>query len=430
MRTHEPWDSIEFEFTKDTKTINLSGKEIRRIDISELSSCTNLEGLNLSRNELESIDLTPLKACHWLGYLDLEFNSLQTIDLTPLKGHRNLMRINLSNNQLQNIDLVPIQRCRRLKGLYLSKNQFQLVDVTPLFEHSDLRIDHSYWHNRRDQELNLTSWVSPTQSKLHRSSFDGSIYRRPSRTYSWNFLYQIAERFEDDLRVQHDILRILGLENYGFVERSLSKIFLSLDSKLPTNKVREILKEVLVEEIAKSVGKNGSTTGLKIDEEMLKNSEIGVHIPRILELRNNEIQNARIVKVGEIVDLRELLTTAYGYEIGKALGLRLSEGSSVIDKVQKELDHLGISLRVGRDTDVLRHMSRELKECIWWLMENEGRIWSEVVSVEDWEVPEFKSSDVGRYFVKHPRIEAIDESDLPEGIEQTKIIDFVAEDEN
>jgi hydroxymethylpyrimidine/phosphomethylpyrimidine kinase len=75
------------------------------------------------------------------------------------------------------------------------------------------------------------------------------------------------------------------------------------------------------------------------------------------------------------VDLRELELTAYGYEILTALGMHLTTNLEGLERVKNAFAEQGFELKTG-DTSVSGvKMGDELKQAIWWIIDNRGRRW-------------------------------------------------------
>ncbi|NWF95754.1 MAG: leucine-rich repeat domain-containing protein [Candidatus Thorarchaeota archaeon] len=103
--------------TETDTLVDLSGEEIGSIDLSPLSSCTQLLELDISRNSLKNIDLSALSSCSRLQRLYLSYNSLKSIDLSPLSSCTQLLELYLSYNSLRSIDLSPLSSCTQLRRL-------------------------------------------------------------------------------------------------------------------------------------------------------------------------------------------------------------------------------------------------------------------------------------------------------------------------
>ena len=69
----------------DVTEVDLSGRSIVEIDLSQLIQCKTLREINLSANLLRSIDLTPLRECPSLEKLLLGSNLISSIDLGGLE---------------------------------------------------------------------------------------------------------------------------------------------------------------------------------------------------------------------------------------------------------------------------------------------------------------------------------------------------------
>ncbi|TFH07997.1 MAG: hypothetical protein E4H14_07295 [Candidatus Thorarchaeota archaeon] len=111
-------------------------------------------------------------------------------------------------------------------------------------------------------------------------------------------------------------------------------------------------------------------SSLFIDIEQLKETEHSVHIPEILENRASEI---RRIWVNETLrgkyDLRYLWLTAYGFEILRALKVRLIIEPSDFLRVKHAFSKLGFNLQVHDDNIYPKiEISDELKSFVWDLV--------------------------------------------------------------
>ncbi|RKZ30679.1 hypothetical protein DRQ33_07685, partial [bacterium] len=132
------------------QVLDLGDNNLTSIDLSPLSSCTNLLNLKLDNNNLTSIDLAPLASCTNLQRLYLYNNQLTSIDLAPISSCTNLQKLYLGGNDLTSIDLSPLSSCTNLQGLYLSCNNLTSIDLLPLSSCTNLK-GFDLWDN------NLTS---------------------------------------------------------------------------------------------------------------------------------------------------------------------------------------------------------------------------------------------------------------------------------
>lgn len=394
-------DLVPLNSCTNLQTLTLSGNQLQNIDIAPLSSCTNLHTLELWRNHLQNIDLEPLSSCTNLHTLTLYSNKIQNINLAPLSSCTNLHTLNLYCIQFLNID--PHMTRTKLQKFLLEYNQRQPIDVTPVFWFSCIS----------SNTPKVSSWLQPRTKDCDCRI----IYSSPVQLYPWSFLYKIIEQFKSDYRIQHDILAALGLADCGFVDCDLTDTLLAIAPETSNEYVREILIKFLVEEIAAAVDREGPTIGLNLESLITHRGEIEIinRSQRILELRKREIEQVRIYIEDEVVDLRELWLTAYGSEILQALGMRLTTDSGGLEQIKNALAELSQKLKMGVSLVSSVDMSNELKECIWWIADNNGKDWSRILK-EDLQ----KSGTIR----KEKRVKRIKHSKVPDGIKQTKIDEF------
>ncbi|MHA2191603.1 MAG: hypothetical protein ACXACG_15190 [Candidatus Thorarchaeota archaeon] len=109
----------------------LEKSNIGSIDLSPLSTCSELEGFKLASLPLTDIDLSPLQSCPSLNRLNLTDLPLTYIDLSPLSTHTEITKLTLSNLGLETIDLTPLQS-KKIERLDLHGNPLKELNVTPL----------------------------------------------------------------------------------------------------------------------------------------------------------------------------------------------------------------------------------------------------------------------------------------------------------
>ncbi len=360
----------------ELQELYLGGNQLRTIDLSPLNSCKNLrlitleenllqsinlcesaslEILNLSGNKLKSIDLSPISSCRNLQYLYLNGNQLDKINLSPLSACSNLHSLWLSQNQIHTIDLSPLNFCPSLRKIDVSANQFQSIDMTPLS--GNLKV-YSYAKH--------TSWLR----------CDDASYGRPSARCSWRYLRQVAEGLGEDYRVQQDIISALGLERYGFIDYNLRDFFLRMSPNKTDKEAQKRVTNLLVKKIVSVVDRGGSTTGLRLEELLTQHNQIAVRAHRIIDLRNEEIEQIVTSVNGDNVNLRELWLTSYGYDILNALDMSLNTDSKGFEQVQSAFAAMGFHLKTGKRGYSGIRMSNLLKQAIWWIAENKGKKWA------------------------------------------------------
>lgn len=205
----------------------------------------------------------------------------------------------------------------------------------------------------------------------------------------WSFLHQVAMQFGTDCRIQQDILYALGLGKYGLIDLDIREVLLSFPPDATLESLHERMNPLLVDAIATAVDKGGATTGLNLEEMHTQHGEIAQRIHQIIELRKLEIQRVQVEEKEDMVDLRELWLTAYGYEICSALGLQLTTDFEGFEQVKNAASELGFDLKTGETSVSGVKMSDELKQAIWWVVENRGQPWHKPSSTEE----EYEESD-------------------------------------
>ncbi len=379
---------------KNPINIDLHDAGITTIDLTPLQNCSTLQTLTLSNNQLQHIDLSPLSSCHNLSEVYLDKNQLEDI---VFPSWNNLRELNLQQNHLVNFDLKPLSDCRprslrdcqKLKLLNLVQNRMKSIDLIPLRYcegplrfcdgswqlelggYEDLKVDITPVFDRVDVGIvgffSIYSWL-PNSAR----TIGVPRYSRPMQLYPWDFLYHVISEFPHDYRIQHDVFYALGLGDYGFVDRDLTDLMLSLGSSTSTEDAREAISKVLLQEIVQSVDNDGITTGLNLAALSLKHGEIAGRAKKIIEVRMRELEQIRVsISREKKIDLRELAITAYGFNILNALDTNL--GFYVEKYAFKQIDdallELGVKLRMGKTKKSGVKMSRELRKCIFWILE-------------------------------------------------------------
>ena len=360
-------DLAPLESCPNLQRLRLGENQLESIDLTPLKSCPHLAELSLKENRLKSIDLAPISSCveHYAFYLDLSGNCFQSIDLSTLQSLWTLRELNLSKNNLHDVNMSPLFKCASFQKLDLRENELQSIDITALLKLEDVKLIG---------QQKLTSWLRPT-----REFGNPLIYSRPTHLYPWPFLYEVAIQFPNDLRIQHDILAALGLADYGFIDRDLTDLLLSISPATSTDDAQAIISQVLLNEIIASVDRGGHTTGLHIENLAGKHAEIALRAKEILELRKNEIARL-VVEVNRdpnmglfAADLRELCVTAYGFEVVAAMNLKhIRTSMAELAFAQRALEEIGFQIRTGDDACPGVNMSDDLKECIFWILVNTG----------------------------------------------------------
>lgn len=168
LYTKEDGTQEQTELTRETTSIDLTGRHIEHIDLNPVSSCYDLEELRLYRNRLKNIDLVPLSRCTRLQEFDLSYNKLQSVDLQPLDSCTQLRQLSLENNLLDSIDLSGLGRCARLQRLLLYANRIRSIDLSALSSCVDLKELSLHMNQLRNVDLApLKSCIMLQRLSLH-----------------------------------------------------------------------------------------------------------------------------------------------------------------------------------------------------------------------------------------------------------------------
>ncbi|MHA1245444.1 MAG: leucine-rich repeat domain-containing protein [Candidatus Heimdallarchaeota archaeon] len=123
---------------KQLEFLNLGDNQLTTIDLSPLQNCKNLQHFDLSKNKLTYLVLDPLSSCKKLKYLVIDYNQISKIDLTPIRNNPELLEFKIMGNQLTAINLAPLSNCKQLVELDLSENPLESLNITPLTECEEL----------------------------------------------------------------------------------------------------------------------------------------------------------------------------------------------------------------------------------------------------------------------------------------------------
>jgi len=320
--------------------------------------------IDLSRRKIIKIDLTPLRSCSKLHHLNLYGNNLENIDLAPLAFNENSLSVDLSGNYLRTVDVTPLFTCSKLVQIGADYNSLR------------------------------QSWISRTA--------DQTIYERPARKLPWPILYKIAEEYGVNRRVQQDVFACLGFSDYGFVDQNMVEFLTKTPPETPIEKVCEKTRQILLEILFTAIEKEASTIGLNLDRLSKIYPKLATRVPEIIKQREREMQRIKIAEIRKNMvnerssnreiyfqnredkkyDLRQLWLTAYGYEILKALRMRLVVDTEELEQVKDAFNELGFDLKIGRVSIPGVGMSDELKEAIWWIASYKRRYWTVIETLE------------------------------------------------
>ncbi|MFX0056479.1 MAG: hypothetical protein ACFFAX_04860 [Promethearchaeota archaeon] len=112
--------------------------------------------------------------------------------------------------------------------------------------------------------------------------------------------------------------------------------------------LRTYIRADLLRLLKNQIVQGGPTHFFDINE-MKQIPELAVHVPRVLELRKNEIQGVTLVERDGAIDLTPIIMTAWGFELVHALGLGLVTDAEGCDAIQRELYELDLEIDISKE---------------------------------------------------------------------------------
>jgi len=262
----------------------------------------------------------------------------------------------IHNPPVFDVDFTPLYKHPDFKAVHFAGSLIDRMDVTPLTHNPN----YHFWLGCTKYSWLIRNWA---------------VYDRPEKIYSWDAIHHLAENQFHDRRVQQDILLALGLREYGFIDRDLTQLLRSIPPDTPQDDAKKRITKVLVKEITKSVDEGRDPICFEFEKFLTKEKKIAARVNKIVQLRNEVLENVSIPIHGSEVDLRWLWLTTFGYRILSTLGMNSKTDLEGFEKVKSLFNNLGINLRTKENAPSELNMSEELKKCIWWIVTHRGKLW-------------------------------------------------------
>ncbi|MBN2230113.1 MAG: hypothetical protein JW779_11045 [Candidatus Thorarchaeota archaeon] len=321
----------ETKFQSSHSKIDLVMRAAQRVDLQNITNCTNLEVLDLSNNMLDEIDLSPLSMCSKLVELRLKNNHLTHLNLWPLVDSTSLKEIDISNNRIHGLDLTPIFLKSRVR---MDASVVVSADYILRFLFASESLTSSFHLIRPDG----APWTAPPV-------IIWNTYVDLSKTLLWRIIYPRIESVlamvskDKWFGAQRGLLEGIGIGELAGYDGNPNNLLDNVDSSVSFEEARHMIFDNAVELLDEQIENNGPT--LFLDIEHLKRTRASKLIPHIVERRKREIEEITIQMKGSKVFLHPLLLTYYGYSIMKATGSGLitdSNGFNIIKNAFRELD--------------------------------------------------------------------------------------------
>lgn len=175
---------------------------------------------------------------------------------------------------------------------------------------------------------------------------------------------EIRNKVSDDvwLEVGWDILEGIGLEEMYGCDYDILQDLEHIPTESDLVDIQSFLRHTLVETLLEQFESRGTT--ILLDIEKMLDTPAAVLIPRIVELRKNEIENIVVPIIGKklaifdvfmneigmttdpmnAVHLEDLWLTSYGFQVLLLLGLELRTDLDGLRKIEVVMERIGMKL--------------------------------------------------------------------------------------
>ena len=325
----------ERKFQCSDRKIDMIMRAAKKVDLSEVGNCTEIEVLNLSNNMIEEVDLSPLSTCKSMTTLLLENNHLTNIDLWYLAGSDSLRNLDLKNNRLPSLDLTPLFLRAHIE---LDSSVVVSADYILRYALTNDQLEKRFLLVRPDK----APWTATPVIIWNK-------YESLAKNIEWSdihkriitILCQVDER--DWFAVQRGLLMGLSLEELAGYDGDPRNLLSTTTPDLDFKTAREIVFDRAIELLDSQVEDGGST--LFLDTESMKTTRASKLIPKIIEARRLEMENAVVQTKGSIALMNSLWLTHYGFKILQALDVGIQHYGNGLYRMKESLEEVGFELK-------------------------------------------------------------------------------------
>jgi hypothetical protein len=293
-----------------------------------LANLRSLQDIDLAENSLESLDLSVISSCVGIQRLRLNGNPLKDIDLWPVSNWQVLSELNLENTSLGQIDVSALFACTNLSALTIDDSIELLADS--LFK----------YHERPE-------WLSEdAASKIQWRNYEtlASLIGWPQTFGHIERSLQYIDR-KNWFSSQRGILDGFSIAVLGGFDGDPADILKLAENTSNYTEAQDAIIEGVVDLLENQFEQGGST--LFLDIEVLSETRASRLIPRIHELRENEINETYIPVVQGMADLRYLWLTNYGFSILSTM--RVNEvrmNLRMFRNIQAAMEQIDVTLKL------------------------------------------------------------------------------------
>jgi len=324
----------ETKFQCGHTKIDLVMRAAKRVDLSNLSRCTDLMKIDLSHNMLEELDLSPVSACSLLEEICVQSNHLTKLNLWPLKDNTRLSFINVTENRLHGLDLTPIFLDTKIR---MDSSVVVTADIILRYVFTKDELIKQFQLLRPDG----ADWAAPPVVIW-------SSYAEMTKRYDWAYL---RERIDTILQrmtplqwyaAQRGLLEGLGLSEIAGYDGDPQLLLETASKKMSYDEARQVIFDTAVKLVEDQVLSGGPT--LFLDIETMKETSASKLIPLIVEKRKYEVENTTLLIKGSKIFLKPLWLTHYGFKILSANEMGLTTDFEGLESLRGSFDELDIEI--------------------------------------------------------------------------------------
>jgi hypothetical protein len=325
----------EKKFQCSDQKIDMMVRAAQRIDLSELVNCKELAVLNLSTNMIEEIDFTPLSKSETITSILLEDNRLKELDLWPLANCASLKLLDLKNNQLRSVDLTPVFLRSNIE---LDSSVVIYADYVLRFLLTCQQLKNRFLLVRSDR----APWTATPVIIWNK-------YETLSKSLQWS---EISKRIhtilnqvpkQDWFGIQRGLMMGLDMNELAGYDGDPRDLLSAASPDLEYESARIAVFERAVDLLENQLEAGGST--LFLDTESMKTTKASKLIPKIIEARSREMENAVVPTKGSVALMNSLWLTHYGFKILEALDVGAQHYGDGLNQIKESLDDLGFNLK-------------------------------------------------------------------------------------
>ena len=337
----------EKKFQCGDRKIDMIMRAAQRVDLSEVSNCTELEILNLSNNMIKEIDFTPLSTCDSITTLLLENNHLTTLDLWPLADCDSLVTLDLKNNRLAGLDLTPVFLQTHIE---LDSSVVISADYLLRFALTSEQLKKRFLLVKPDR----APWTATPV-------IIWNTYEALAEKIEWS---QIRQRIHTILKqtnegdwyaFQRGLLMGFSLEELAGYDGDPWNLLSTTSHDMIFTTARQTIFDRVIELLDEQVETGGST--LFLDTAAMKTTRASKLIPKIVEARKREMENTVIQTKGSVALMNSLWLTHYGFKILQALDVGIQHYGDGLHRMRESLGDLGFDLKTEEVTSIASNVT-------------------------------------------------------------------------